>query len=78
MKAYRVCLYRELGYLILTHRWVPMLAIFAAKKGKIIVNIPVKTNYRTDAPRFGRRCSARKRIMHVLVGALGGSQSPNV
>jgi glycosyltransferase involved in cell wall biosynthesis len=66
MKAYRMAVYNELGHFDSYNSIGTELAIYAAKRGKNIVQLPVKTRDRTDAPRFGRRFSANKRILRAL------------
>lgn len=66
MKAYRIGVYKELGHFDSYVSIGTELAIFAAKRGKKIVQVPVKTRERNDEPRFGRRYSANRRILHAL------------
>lgn len=70
MKAYRMNVYRELGHFDSYNSIGTELAIFAAKKGKKIAQIPVKTRERSDEARFGNRYSANKRILRSLCFAL--------
>lgn len=70
MKAYRIDTYRELGHFDSYSSIGTELAIFAAKTGKKIVQIPVKTHARSDKARFGSKYSANKRIMRSLCSAL--------
>lgn len=70
MKAYRIGIYRELGHFDSYNSIGTELAIFAAKSGKKILQLPIKTRERADEPRFGRRYSANKRIMYALWRAL--------
>lgn len=66
MKAYRIGLYRALGHFDSYDSIGTELAIFAAKAGKNVVQPHVKTAERNDAPRFGRRYSANRRILRAL------------
>jgi len=70
IKAYRMSTYRELGHFDSYESIGTELAIFAAKIGKKIVQIPVKTRERSDKARFGSKYSANKRIMRSLCSAL--------
>jgi glycosyltransferase involved in cell wall biosynthesis len=67
MKAYRIGLYRELGHFDSYGSIGTELALFAAKRGRKIVQIPLTTRDRTDAPRFGRRLSANIRILRAMI-----------
>jgi glycosyltransferase involved in cell wall biosynthesis len=66
MKGYRLELFRELGHFDSYDSIGTELAIYAAKRGKKIVQIPIVTRDRLDQARFGRRFSANKRILHAL------------
>jgi glycosyltransferase involved in cell wall biosynthesis len=66
MKAYRVDLYRELGHFDSYNSIGTELMLYAAARGKRIVQIPVKTRERTGAPRFGRVVAANLRILRAL------------
>ena len=66
MKAYRITLYRELGHFDSYGSIGTELAIYAAKSGKNVVQLPVKTRDRIDASRFGRRFSANIRLLRSL------------
>jgi glycosyltransferase involved in cell wall biosynthesis len=66
MKAYRIDVYQELGHFDSYDSIGTELAIFAAKNGKIITQISVKTRERADAPRFGSRYLANTRIFEAL------------
>lgn len=67
MKAYRIALYRELGHFDSYGSIGTELALFAAKRGKRIVQIPLTTRERVDAPRFGRRFWANMRILRAMI-----------
>lgn len=67
MKAYRIGLYRELGHFDSYGSIGTELALFAAKRGRAIAQIPLSTRERTDAPRFGRRFSANIRILRAMI-----------
>ena len=66
MKAYRTDVWRELGHFDCYGSIGTELALFAAKRGKRILQIPVPTRERADAPRFGRRFDANRRILRAL------------
>lgn len=66
MKAYRVEVYREMGYFDSCNSIGTELAVYAVKSDKRIAQLPIKTRQRTDAPRFGGRYSANKRILRAL------------
>jgi glycosyltransferase involved in cell wall biosynthesis len=75
MKAYRMQTYRELGHFDSYGSIGTELAIFAARSGKKIVQLPVKTRERVDAARFGRRFTANVRILRALWNGLAGSRA---
>ena len=66
MKGYRMGLYRELGHFDEYRSIGTELAIYAARKKKRVVQLPVPTRARLDQPRFGRRWSANARILRAL------------
>jgi hypothetical protein len=66
MKAYRIELYRSLGHFDAYGSIGTELAIFAARQQKNIVQIPVLTCARADAPRFGRKLDANLQILKAL------------
>jgi glycosyltransferase involved in cell wall biosynthesis len=70
MKAYRIELYRELGHFDSYDSIGTELALFAAKRGKRMVQVPVTTRTRADQARFGRRLSANKRILRAMFAGL--------
>jgi glycosyltransferase involved in cell wall biosynthesis len=67
MKAYRIHLYQELGHFDSYGSIGTELALFAAKRGKRVAQIPLTTRDRVDAPRFGRRLSANMRILRAMM-----------
>ena len=69
MKAYRMELYRALGHFDMYGSIGTELAIYAARQHKKIVQIPVLTRDRVDAPRFGRKLSANLQIFKALYNA---------
>ena len=69
MKAYRMELYRALGHFDMYGSIGTELAIYAARQHKKIVQIPVLTHDRVDAPRFGRKLSANLQIFKALYNA---------
>ena len=66
MKAYRMSVFRELGHFDSYDSIGTELAIYAAKSGKEITQLEVKTRRRNDASRFGWRFSANKKILQSL------------
>ena len=66
MKAYRMGVFRELGHFDSYGSIGTELAIYAAKSGKKIAQLEVKTSPRNDASRFGRRFSANQKIFRAL------------
>lgn len=66
MKAYRTAVYRELGHFDSYNSIGTELAIYAAKSGKRIAQLPVKTRERLDAPRFGGWFSTNLRLLRAL------------
>ncbi len=67
MKGYTTQLYKELGHFDSYDSIGTELAIYAARRGKRIAQIPVKTRPRLDAPRFGNKFRSNVRIMRSLV-----------
>ena len=66
MKAYRIEVYKTLGHFDSYDSIGTELIIFAAKSGKKIVQLPLKTRDRKDEPRFGKRYTANWRILRAL------------
>ena len=66
MKAYRMGVFRELGHFDSYDSIGTELAIYAAKSGKKIAQIDVRTRRRNDVSRFGRRFSANQKIFRSL------------
>ncbi len=66
MKAYRLGVYKGLGHFDSYGSIGTELAIYAAKRGKKIAQLPVKTRERSGEPRFGRRYSANRKILRAL------------
>lgn len=66
MKAYRAAVWCELGHFDSYGSIGTELVLFAATRGKRIMQIPILTRDRLDAPRFGRRFSANLRIFRAL------------
>jgi glycosyltransferase involved in cell wall biosynthesis len=67
MKGYTTQLYKELGHFDSYDSIGTELAIYAARHGKRIAQIPIKTRPRLDAPRFGNKFRSNARIMRSLV-----------
>jgi glycosyltransferase involved in cell wall biosynthesis len=66
MKGYDMDVYRQLGHFDSYRSIGTELAIFAARRGLEITQIPVKTAERIGAPRFGRRIVGNLRILRAL------------
>ena len=66
MKAYRIGVYKELGHFDSYGSIGTELAIFAAKCGKTIAQLALKTRERIDTPRFGGRLSTNLRLFRAL------------
>jgi glycosyltransferase involved in cell wall biosynthesis len=67
MKGYRMEVYRDLGHFDSYQSIGTELAIFAARRGYRLVELPVRTRDRIGAPRFGRRLSGNWRIFRAMV-----------
>jgi glycosyltransferase involved in cell wall biosynthesis len=70
MKGYRMDIYRSLGHFDAYGSIGTELSIYAARKNKNIVEIPILTRDRDDAPRFGQNLSANWKILKALYIAL--------
>lgn len=66
MKAYRIDLYRQLGHFDSYESIGTELAIFGARTGRRITQLPVRTRERIGVPRFGRRFQANIKIFRAL------------
>lgn len=66
LKAYKISLYRELGYFDSYDSIGTELAIYAAKKLKTIHQVPIKIRNRLDKPRFKKNLSANFHILRAL------------
>ena len=66
LKAYRIEVYKSLGHFDSYSSIGTELTIYAAKSGKKISQLPVKTQKRSDESRFGKRYSANKQILRAL------------
>ena len=67
MKGYQIELYRNLGYFDSFDSIGTELAIYAAKRGKRITQLRLKTKERNSATRFGRGWDANRRIFRALL-----------
>jgi glycosyltransferase involved in cell wall biosynthesis len=67
MKAYRIELFKALGYFDSYGSVGTELMIYAARQNKKIIQIPVITADRIDAPRFGRKLQANLKILRALI-----------
>jgi glycosyltransferase involved in cell wall biosynthesis len=70
LKAYRTKVFRELGHFDSYGSVGTELALFAARRGMHIEQVPFEVRQREDQPRFGRRFSANYRIMRSLALSL--------
>jgi glycosyltransferase involved in cell wall biosynthesis len=72
MKAYRTSVYRKLGHFDSYRSVGTELAIYGAKTGARISQVPVSISDRNGAPRFDRCFRANLRILRaLLIGAIG-------
>lgn len=76
MKAYRMEIYRELGHFDSYGSIGTELAIYAAVRGRRIVEIPIRTRDRIGASRFGRRLLGNWRILRALLLAQFRARRP--
>lgn len=67
MKAYRLEVYRTRGHFDAYGSIGTELAIYAARAGRKIVQVPIRTRDRAGASRFGRRLRANWRIFRSMV-----------
>jgi glycosyltransferase involved in cell wall biosynthesis len=65
-KAYRICVYRRRGHFDSYGSIGTELAIYAARSGLRVTQIPVSTRPRLDAPRFGSSLRANGRIFNAM------------
>jgi glycosyltransferase involved in cell wall biosynthesis len=72
MKCYRMSVYDSLGHFDSYGSIGTELAIHAARRGCVIVNIPILTRPRVGASRFGAGLRANLRILRALVRGLRG------
>ena len=70
MKGYRLSLYREFGHFDSYGSIGTEFSIYAAKNKKRIKQLPVRTLERKDAPRFGGKLAANRRILNALLMGL--------
>ncbi|MBF0441951.1 MAG: glycosyltransferase family 2 protein [Oligoflexales bacterium] len=70
LKAYRLDLYRELGYFDSYRSIGTELLLFAVRNQKKIVQIAVKTKDRIDSPRFGNRLKGNIKIFRAIILSL--------
>jgi glycosyltransferase involved in cell wall biosynthesis len=66
MKAYTSDLYLEVGHFDSYQSIGTELLLYAARRGRRITQIPVKTRERIGSPRFGRVLSANWRIFRAM------------
>lgn len=70
MKGYRTALYAALGHFDSYGSVGTELMLFAARSGARIVQLPLETRDRADAPRFDRTIRANIRILRAAVAGL--------
>jgi glycosyltransferase involved in cell wall biosynthesis len=70
LKGYNLEIYRDRGHFDSYGSVGTELIIFAARNKKNIVQLPIKTFQRLDAPRFGTSIRANFKIMRSLIMAL--------
>jgi hypothetical protein len=70
MKCYRMHVYEDLGHFDAYRSIGTELAIFAARNGRRIENIPIRTLRRRGSSRFGAGWRANRRILRALVCGL--------
>ena len=70
MKAYKIHVYKELGYFDSFSSVGTELAFFAAKKEKKITQFNLKTYDREGRSRFGSVISANYKIMRIIIKSL--------
>lgn len=66
MKGYRMPVYRALGHFDSYGSIGTELALFAARKGYRIAQVPLSVRDRADAPRFGRMLHANWKILRAM------------
>jgi glycosyltransferase involved in cell wall biosynthesis len=66
LKGYRISVYRALGHFDSYGSVGTELALFAARKGYRIAQVPVVVRDRADAPRFGRTLQANWKIFRAM------------
>jgi glycosyltransferase involved in cell wall biosynthesis len=67
MKGYRMSVYRALGHFDSYGSIGTELALFAARKGYRIAQVPVVVRDRADTPRFGRTLRANWKIFRAML-----------
>jgi hypothetical protein len=70
MKGYRMDIYRELGHFDSYRSIGTELALFAARRGRRVIQTPVPVRPRRGAPRFGSAAIANYRIVRSMLLAL--------
>lgn len=73
MKCYRMRVYDSLGHFDSYGSIGTELAIHAARRGCVIVNVPIRTRPRSGTSRFGAGFRANMRILRALLCALRGN-----
>ena len=66
MKSYRIEVYKDVGHFDSYSSIGTELVIHSVRNGRVIMQLPVLTHERSDAPRFGTRYSANMRILRAL------------
>jgi glycosyltransferase involved in cell wall biosynthesis len=70
MKGYRMTVYRACGHFDSYQSIGTELALFAARSGARVVQLPIAVRERAGTPRFGRRFAANYKIVRALWIAL--------
>jgi hypothetical protein len=70
MKCYSMRVYEELGHFDSYRSIGTELAIFAARNGRRVENIPIRTLPRCGSSRFGAGWRANRRILRALLCGL--------
>jgi glycosyltransferase involved in cell wall biosynthesis len=67
MKAYRMEVYREVGYFDNSSSIGTQLLFTAGRRGFRIAQVEIRVNKRPDSPRFGGRIKANLKILKALI-----------
>jgi len=67
MKCYRMSVYEDLGHFDSYESIGTELALHAARRRRVVVNLPIRTRSRRGVSRFGNGWRANRRILRALV-----------